>query len=415
MHQDGLTEVFTSEHRLLHKNGVYHRMMARGVAERDPSGRARRIIGSITNISGQRLAEERLLHDAFHDPLTGLPNGAMMRERLERAMVHAERRHGYTYAVLFLDIDRFKNVNDSLGHLEGDQLLMAIAGRLKSCVRPMDVVARLRWGRVHHLPGRHLGPRRREARRGEGAARSGGTYRLNGQEVYVSASIGIAISAETESPPRYLVRDADAAMYHAKARGGGSYDSMHAKASQVLSLESALRRALSKQELRLHYQPIVSFRAGESQASRRLCAGTARSEGIIPPDEFIPVAEETRLIVPSGAGCSGRLAADDAVARPRIRRTPPLTMSVNLSCRQFFQPDLIYQVKPTVLRGRGVEPTAAGLGDDRERGDGPASRRHAADAQAAEGPGRAAVRWTTSGGYSSLSYIYQFPFAYAEG
>ena len=359
VHRDGLTEYFTSEHRLRHKSGEYRWVLSRGLAERDATGRALRMVGSQADITAQRLAEERLLHESYHDPLTGLPNGAQLRERLDRARLHAERRPAYTYAVLFLDIDRFKNVNDSLGHLEGDQLLMAIAGRLKSCVRPTDVVARL-GGDEFTILLDGISDRADARRAAERVQRAlAAPIRINGQELYVSASIGIAISADGKSQPRQLVRDADAAMYHAKARGGGSYavfdDAMHSKATHMLGIESNLRRALAKQELRLYYQPIISFATGQVAGFEALLRWYSPERGIIPPNEFIPVAEETGLIVPIG-----RWVLQEACRQMKAWSSiavgdQPLFMSVNISPRQFTQPDLVDQIG-TVLSDTGVDP-----------------------------------------------------------
>lgn len=359
VHQDGLTDVFQSEHRVQHKNGEWLWMMTRGLAQRGPDGKVLRIVGSQTDITARRAAEQRLLHDAFHDPLTGLPNGAMLRERIERAKAQTQRRPTYLYAVLFLDIDRFKNINDSLGHVEGDQLLLVIAERLKQCARTRDLVARLGGDEFAMLLD-DISERSEARRAAEKVQRAlASPFHLKGQEVYVTASIGIAVSADNDGTSRYLVRDADTAMYHVKGRGGGAYalfdKKMHTQAVRLLDIENNLRRAISKQELRLYYQPIISFETGVVAGFEALLRWYSPDRGIIQPGEFIPVAEETGLIIPIGRWVLQEACEQLQRWCPKEADNPSLFVSVNISPRQFTQIDLVDQIQ-AVLSSTSIDP-----------------------------------------------------------
>lgn len=358
VHLDQLTECFRSEHRVLHKDGEYRWMHARGLAMRDAQGKGLRLVGSQTDITAQKLTEERLLHDAFHDALTGLPNSALLRDRLERAAAYAKRRRDYLYAVLFLDIDRFKNINDSLGHIEGDQLLIAIAGRLRGCVRPVDIVTRLSGDEFTILLD-DISDRQEAIRAAERMQRALALpFKLNNQEIYATASIGIAVSSEGDDDPYNLVRDADTAMYRAKSRGTGLYEvfnaSMHAQAVHVLGVETSLRRALGRQEFRLHYQPIVALSTGKIMGFEALLRWYSPSKGIVQPQDFIPVAEETGLIIPIGRWVL-REACRQMVLWQKAAPGQQLFMSVNISPRQFTQVDLVDQIA-AVLKETGVDP-----------------------------------------------------------
>ena len=348
VHIDHLTDHFRSEHRIRHKSGDYRWVIARGLAQRRADGKAIRLVGSHTDITAQKLTEERLVHDSFHDALTGLPNNALLRERLERAANYAKRRPGYTFAVLFLDVDRFKNVNDSLGHVEGDQLLIIIAGRLKSCIRSVDLAARL-GGDEFILLLDDIADKQEAVYAAERIQRAVAMpFYLNGQEIYASTSIGIAISSDPERDPYSLVRDADTAMYRAKSRGSGLYEifnpSMHAQAVQLLGMETSLRRAISRDELRLHYQPIVNLMTGEIAGFEALLRWYSSDKGIVQPQDFIPVAEETGLIIPIGRWALREACRQMVAWQQNVVFEKKLFMSVNISPRQFTQVDLVDQI-----------------------------------------------------------------------
>lgn len=308
-----------------------------------------------------RREQERLqaqaLHDAFHDPLTGLANGALLNERLDKAL-GTRRASDRQCAILFLDVDRFKNINDSLGHLEGDQLLIAIAGRLKACVRPSDIVARL-GGDEFTLLLEGISDHADARRAAERVQRSlTAPILLGGQEVYVSASIGIAVSAPGQLG-KNLVQDADTAMYRAKARGGGVFEifdaSMQNQAAQFLGLESRLRRALAKQELLVYYQPIIHFGSGEIAGFEALLRWKSPEHGMIGPGDFIPVAEQTGLIVPIGRWILGEACRQAKLWEKMGPGGTPLFMSVNISPRQFAHGELVDDVA-LVLQETGMDP-----------------------------------------------------------
>jgi diguanylate cyclase (GGDEF)-like protein len=326
----------------------------------DPHQLALVILGCVAKATLRReqsRLQARALHDAFHDPLTGLANGALLQERLTRAL--AAERPARPCAVLFLDLDRFKNVNDSLGHVEGDQLLIAIAERLKGCVRPSDLVARLGGDEFTILLEGivDLSDARRAAERVQRALAAPIT--LSGQEVYVSASIGIAVSLHGDASAKNLVQDADTAMYRAKARGGGVYEmfdaSMQTRAAQFLGLESNLRRALRKHEFALHYQPIVSFKTGEVAGFEALLRWISPERGLIGPVEFIPVAEQTGLIVPLGKWALGEACRQAKAWENLGPPGQPLFISVNISPRQFAHTELVDDVA-LVLQETGLSP-----------------------------------------------------------
>jgi diguanylate cyclase (GGDEF)-like protein/PAS domain S-box-containing protein len=297
----------------------------------------------------RKQAEKQLLYNACHDALTGLPNRALFMNRLEHALEHAERHENYLFAVLFLDLDRFKVINDSLGHLLGDQLLVAIANRLEACLRPTDTAARLGGDEFTLLLEdiRDVGDAIRVAERIQVELTL--PFALGGQEVFTSASIGIALSTTGYNRPEDLLRDADIAMYRAKALGKMRYQvfdtGMHARAVALLQLETELRQALERQELRIYYQPIVSLTTGRITGFEGLVRWQHPERGLLYPLEFMPVAIETGLIVP----------IDQWVVREACRQTQqwqelfldnlPLTISVNLCNPQFSQPELLRHIK----------------------------------------------------------------------
>jgi diguanylate cyclase (GGDEF)-like protein len=298
----------------------------------------------------RRRSEAETRHQALHDPLTGLPNRALFRDRLQHALARS-RRHGGTLAVLFLDVDNFKVVNDSLGHEAGDELLTALAPRLAEAVRSGDTVARF-GGDEFVLLCEEVADEREAVeiaqRVKECFARP---LRIAGGEHFVTASIGVALPSTGHNDPDSLLRDADAAMYQAKERGRARYEvfdaDMRASAVKRLQVEAELRRALERDEMRLVYQPVIDIDPGRIVAVEALLRWHHPEHGVVPPLDFIPVAEESGLIVPLGTWVL-REAMLKAVHWRRMcgPDDTPVVVSVNLSARQVSEPDLV----PTVVR-----------------------------------------------------------------
>ena len=347
-HLLGSTPQFQNEHRIRHKDGRYHWMLSRGAAVWDANKEVYRMAGSLTNITSQKEAERQLLHNAFHDPLTRLPNRALFMDRLKRSLDRAAHGEDYLFAVLFLDLDRFKVVNDSLGHDVGDQLLVAIARRLESSLRPGDMVARLGGDEfaiiLDHL--KHINDATHAAERIQKDLSA--PYNLSGHEVFASASIGISVSLTPHDLPEDILRSADTAMYRAKENGRGGFElfdeDMHARAVALMQLETDLRWAISRNEFRVYYQPIISLASWQITGFEALLRWEHPQQGFITPLEFIPVAEETGLIIPIGQWILKEACQQLRSWQEVFSLDPPLTMSVNLSGKQFLQPDLIETV-----------------------------------------------------------------------
>jgi len=354
-HLAGRAEHFESEHRMQCQDGTYRWVLSRGVAVRDAEGQPYRMAGSMTDISLRKAAEEKLLHEAIHDVLTGLPNRALFMDLLGRSVARSKRRKGYLFAVLFLDLDRFKIVNDSLGHLVGDQLLVGIARRLEKCLRPEDTVARLGGDEFTVLLEdiNDASDATRVAERVHKELES--PFYLGGHEVYTTVSIGIALSATGYDTPDQILRDADTAMYRAKALGRARHEvfdpGMHARAVALLQLETDLRRAVGGQEFRLYYQPIVTLAGSRIVGFEALVRWQHPQRGLLLPSEFVPVAEETGLILPVGHWILEEACRSAAGWAARFGR--PLVIAVNLSNRQFAQPDLPERITG-VLRETGL-------------------------------------------------------------
>lgn len=296
--------------------------------------------------------QQALLHDAFHDSLTRLPNRALLLERLGHALELALRREGYLFAVLFLDLDRFKTINDSLGHPVGDQLLLAFVQRLEPSLRSGDTLARLGGDEfvilLEDING--LNEATQVAQRVQELLSL--PFNLDNHQIYTSASIGIALSTTEYQQPEDMLRDADTAMYRAKARGKACYEifnsSMHIQALTLLQLENDLRRAIERQELQLYYQPIVSLTTGKMTGFEALARWQHPKQGPISPSKFIPVAEETGLILPLGEWVLRCACQVMRAWQVQFSAEPPLSISVNLSAKQFTQPNLIQLVSQTL-------------------------------------------------------------------
>lgn len=310
------------------------------------------------NITALKLAEAQLIHDAFHDILTGLPNRALFMERLERALMLTKRRAEYTFAVLFLDLDRFKVVNDSLGHTIGDQLLTALARRLESCLRLGDTVARLGADEFTILLEdlNNINDVTGVVERIHEALTS--AFQLSGYEVFTTISIGIALNKGNYNLPEELLRDADIAMYRAKTLGKARHEifdsSMYRQVTELLELEMDLRRAIERQEFQVYYQPIVLLETYKIIGFEALVRWQHPQQGLVAPDNFIPLAEETGLIIPIGYWVLREACRQMRAWQIQFPTDPPLTISVNLSTKQFSQPGLIEQISQ-IMQATGLE------------------------------------------------------------
>jgi diguanylate cyclase (GGDEF)-like protein/PAS domain S-box-containing protein len=359
VHIKGLTAHFECEYRMAHRDGAYRWMHSRGIAVWDENRIATRMAGSQTDITSRKNAEQKLLHDAFHDSLTGLPNRSLFTDHLSQAIERTKRRKDYLYAVLFLDIDRFKDINDSLGHATGDQLLIAAGALLRNILRPVDTVARLGGDEFVILledissiqDATMIADRIQEKFRS--------TSLVSGPTLYVTASIGIVLSLTGYDRAEDVLRDADIAMYRAKGNGKARYEifdtAMRERIMERLTLETDLRLALEENQLVLNYQPIVSLKEGNLIGFEALVRWQHPRLGLLAPAKFIPLAEETGLVIPLDRWVLREACRQVYAWQQEYCFDPPLTVSVNLSARQVIQPDLVELVQQILLE-TGLSP-----------------------------------------------------------
>jgi diguanylate cyclase (GGDEF)-like protein/PAS domain S-box-containing protein len=372
---------------------------------RDESGDPQYFYTQLQDITGRKRMEEELVHQALHDSLTGLPNRALLTDRLVHSLA-GSRRRGTQIGVIFLDVDHFKVVNDSMGHSSGDDLLRDAAARIAEAIRPGDTVARFGGDEfvvvcddVSAMETEQIAERVLEA--------LSGPFTIGSHDVTVTASLGIAL-ADENATPESLLRDSDAAMYRAKERGRGRVElfdeAVRSKVERRLATASALRGAIEREEFTVHYQPVVDLVSGEMVSAEALLRWQHPERGLVSPDEFIPVAEETGLIVPIGAWVLGQ-ACRDLVRWQRTQEA--MTVAVNLSVRQMLAPDIAGLVE-SVLRATGaraqnlsLELTESVFMEDVDYFE-----------KTLGGLKRLGVRLSIDDfgtGYSSLSYLKRFP------
>ena len=360
-HLEGRAPYFKAEYRMRLRDGVYHWMLGRGVSVRDAGGKVVRIAGSQTDITPRKKAELKLVREALHDSLTGLWNRTALLRELER-LVEDRSESDRDFALMFLDLDYFKNVNDSLGHHAGDQLLIAVAERIKSVLRTPDRLAR--------LGGDEFAIAIQDVSKTDDVVRIADRIQkvlsdavlIAGTEVFVTASIGIAMAARRGGSADRLIREADTAMYRAKAAGKGRCrvfdEHMKALTVQRISCERLLRQALQRDEFVLHYQPIVSVESGRISGCEALIRWRHPERGFLLPDDFIEVAEETGLINPIGEWVLEH--ACNQIADWRRAGLPNIRLAVDVSPRQCTFGNL-RSVVSQALSSSGLEPSALQL------------------------------------------------------
>ncbi len=350
---------FEHEHRMLRKDGTYCWVLTRGVAVRDVSGKPYRMAGSQSDTTDRKNAEERLIYNAFYDTLSGLPNRALLLDRLKQAILRKKRFPDKSFSILYLDLDNFKNINDSLGHAIGDQFLVSVAEKLKASLRPMDTVARLGGDEFIILLEDTQDMEKADEiaqRILESLSKPGN---LNGHEIYVTASIGI-ISGDMEyDDPEQLLRDADIAMYSAKSHGRGRYEifnlDMRTNFLAQISLESELTHAIQNNELRLTYQPIVSLKTGALVGFEALVRWEHSMNGYLYPKDFLFIAEKNMAL---SLAIDGWVLHNATCQLSQWLTEFPvnlqLAVSVNLSAKYLRHINVVEEVRQ-ILKKTGLE------------------------------------------------------------
>jgi len=383
---------------------------------RDTAGKIVGTFGVSRDISQRKHFEEQLERQAFFDPLTMLPNRALFMNRLQHLFQRSLRAEGRTdggrlFAVLYLDVDRFKGINDGLGHQAGDELLKEVARRLERCVRPSDTLARLGGDEFTALLEdihSEIDATRVAERINKELAQP---FFLMDHEVFATVSVGIALSSSHYERPEDMLRDADTAMYRAKANGRSRHQvfdvDMHQRAVSLLRLETDLRRAIERHELLAYYQPIVDLETNTLRGFEALARWKHPTRGMVMPDVFIPVAEETGQITAIGDWMLAEACRQMRVWQDRYPRTPPLRISVNISTRQLAHANVPEQVQ-RILNETGLDPASLTL----EITESALMQNLTTSAAVLQKLNAMSVRLHIDDfgtGYSSLSYLQHFP------
>ncbi|MDQ2730701.1 MAG: EAL domain-containing protein [Armatimonadota bacterium] len=404
-------QVLGFEAQIRRRDGTIVWISENARAVRDENGAILYYEGTVEDITQQKAAEQQLVHNAFHDKLTALANRALIMDRLTHLIDRTRRRRGYIFAVLFLDCDRFKVINDRLGHAAGDRLLVAVSQRLLNCVRVCDTVAR--------LGGDEFAILLEEVRSEDEAILAADRIKkevarpfdLDGESIFTSVSIGIAISSKSHLSADSLVREADIAMYQAKSHGGARHEvfvpEMEVGVRARFELETDMRWAVERGEFQLHYQPIVSLSTGRIAGFEALSRWLHPGRGWVPPSEFIPLAEETGFILSIGRWVLMEACRQAQQWREQFPHLQPIPISVNLSGRQFSQPKLIEEIRQA-LAETGLDPiclkveiTESSLMENNEAA--------AEMLQQAQDLGIRKSLDDFGTGYSSLSYLHRLP------
>jgi diguanylate cyclase (GGDEF)-like protein/PAS domain S-box-containing protein len=405
---DRAEEDWSDEYRFRRHDGSYAHVFDRGHVIRDDKGKAVHMIGAMADITERKSAEERLAHLAQFDALTGLPNRHLFRDRLVQSMAQA-KRSGRPMAVLFIDLDRFKLVNDTQGHGAGDKLLKEAATRLSQCIRSGDTVGRFggdEFGTILSDLGKPGDANIVAQKIIDALARP---FQLGGQETYVSASVGITLFPADGEEAGALIMNADTAMYRAKEQGRNNYQyfkrEMNERALARVQMEAALRRAIERKEFFLHYQPRADLQSGAICGFEALLRWKHPERGMVPPVEFISVLEDAGLIVPVGEWVIREVCEQIRAWQSAGLAVPPV--AVNLSARQFQQKDLESNVR-SILREAGVEPALLQF----ELTESLLMKEPEAAARTLRGLKEVGVTISVDDfgtGYSSLAYLKRFP------
>lgn len=410
VHIEGGTNHFEHEYRMKHKDGTYRWMHSRGLAVYDRDGNAYRMAGSQTDATERKSSEEKLMKSALYDSLTGLPNRSLLAERLQHLIDGAERRQA-GFAVLFLDFDRFKLVNDNYGHDVGDQLLIQVAERVRSALRPTDTLARLGGDEFVALAEDVKSPRDASIVADRILKTVSDPFIIDDISLSMSMSIGIAMSNGNDGKPDDFLRDADTAMYRAKTAGKARYElfdlHMGSQVKERLDLENSIRQAIERHEFRVHYQPILSAESGILFGFEALVRWHTANNQIISPAEFIPLAEETGLITSIDRWLIGDVCRQIREWNNHFDLRNDLNVAVNLSGKDFTNDDTIFhlyeklnefKLNPKQLR---VEVTESAIMENFETA---ASR-----LKSLRDHGIFVELDDFGTGYSSLSYLHRFP------
>lgn len=351
------------EYRVVWPNGEIHWIRVRSRLIRDDQGKPLRIDGLTTEITEQKKIREQLRHDALHDSLTGLPNRTLLMDRIEQAIKRCQRSENQRFAVLFLDLDGFKVINDSLGHLMGDQLLIAITHRLAQCLRTEDTLSRFGGDEfviiLENLT--DINDAINIAARIHQTLKS--PILLYNEQIFMSVSIGIVLGEKKQFHHNSyqvadILRDADTAMYRAKAKGQGTSEifnpSMHTYALKRLQVTNDLQRAIERQEFIVYYQPIISLTSNHIHGFEALVRWQHTEKGLMPPADFIPIAEETEIILKIDEWVLRNACAQLSIWQKQFQDLAPLTMSVNLSSKHLLKPGLI-KILDEVLAETGLD------------------------------------------------------------